>query len=142
VFVLIEGGKGSLESTGFTSRESQTIEGRVFQRWAGTAPGPGDILVSLSAPLLSTGQILGLLAGLAALGFVALGARLARRRSVASAPATLSPLGLADAAARLDATYAGCQATTPPDEWNRYLEERARLKTELERAIAAGRRRS
>ena len=141
VFVLLEGGKGSVVSNGFASRDLQTIEGRAFQRWAGMRRGTDPIRVSLSAPLFSTGQLLGLLATLAALGFVGLGIRLARRRVVTS-PASpgQSPHWLADAAARLDDRYAGAEAITSPEEWSRYLAERARLTAELERALAVSRR--
>ncbi len=141
VFVLLEGGKGAVVSTGFASRDVRTIEDRTFQRWAGVLRGTDPIRVSLSAPLFSTGQLLGLLATLAALGFVTLGIRLARRL-VAAPPASAgpSPYWLADAAARLDVRYAGAEATTSPEEWSRYLAERARLKAELERALAVSRR--
>jgi hypothetical protein len=140
VFVLLEGGKGAVVSNGFASRDMRTIENRTFQRWAGVVRGTDPIRVSLSAPPFSTGQLLGLLATLAALGFVTLGIRLARRLVAAPlASAGPSPDWLADAAARLDVRYAGAEAITSPEEWSRYLAERARLKAELERALAVGR---
>jgi hypothetical protein len=45
-----------------------------------------------------------------------------------------------DAIAALDARHAGRESETAADEWGRYAAERARLKAELERALAAGRR--
>ena len=59
----------------------------------------------------------------------------ARPRPVPAAPPALARL---DAIAALDARYAGREAAVPPDEWRGYLEQRARLKGELEAALAAG----
>jgi hypothetical protein len=44
---------------------------------------------------------------------------------------------LVDAIATLDLRYEGNQAQTPESEWRSYLAERARLKQELEAALAA-----
>lgn len=143
VFVLLEGKNSSVPTRGFTSVDSQSIEGRVFQRWAGTVPSGGDIQVSLPAPPFTSPRLLALLAGLAAVTFVWFGARVVRRRMPAPLrPTADSPERLADAAARLDARFEGREATTPPEEWSRYLAERARLKAELVHALAASRRRS
>jgi hypothetical protein len=47
------------------------------------------------------------------------------------------PDRLLDGIAALDARYAGREADTPADEWRAYVAERARLKAELEAALAA-----
>jgi hypothetical protein len=44
---------------------------------------------------------------------------------------------LLDVLAALDARYAGREAETAADEWQAYAAERARLKAELERGLAA-----
>lgn len=143
VFVLLEGGAGSVRNDGFVARESQTIEGRMFQRWAGTLGGEGQIRIALKGALLTTRQVLTLLAGLGGLIFVGLGAVLTRKRGIPrGSAAASSPLVLADRAARLDARYLGRESATPPEEWTRYLEDRARVTVELERALAGGRRRT
>lgn len=143
VFILLEGAGGSVVTPGFASVDSQSIEGRAFQRWAGTIQGSGEIHVTFSVSRITASTILAILAGLTAPAFLILGVGLARRRAgAATLSPRYSPHVLADAAARLDARFAGREAQTPPEEWNRYLEERARLAALLERTLAAGRRRS
>jgi hypothetical protein len=73
----------------------------------------------------------GLALGLVALGWYAL----ARRQSGRPRSA---PDDLVDAIAALDARYLGRRDRTPEDEWESYEVERARLKGELEAALAAG----
>jgi hypothetical protein len=50
---------------------------------------------------------------------------------------TGGPARLLDAIAALDARYGGRETEVPPEEWQRYTEERSTLKVELERALAA-----
>jgi hypothetical protein len=84
--------------------------------------------------------LLGLVAGLAlALGAAAVWlVRRPRRPPAGPTAARSDETGrLLDAIAVLDARYAGREAELPPDEWQRYIDERAELKARLERALAA-----
>jgi hypothetical protein len=76
------------------------------------------------------------LVGAVALALAAAAWRILRRPARPASVATPGPL--LDAIAALDARYAGREAETGAEEWRRYAAERARLKAELERALAAG----
>jgi hypothetical protein len=75
----------------------------------------------------------------AALGFLALGWFLVRRRS---RPAPVHPVSLADQIARLDAAHLARAGTLDPGDEARYQSERARLRRELDAALAMTRPRS
>jgi hypothetical protein len=86
-------------------------------------------------PLLVTGVALGLgIAGWRALKTAARGTATAR----AVPDGVVEREALLHRLARLDAEYAGRESEVPPEEWSRYVAERARLKRELEAALAAG----
>lgn len=146
VFVLLEDGAGTVATPGFAAGDTQTIDGRRFRRWAGLLGGAPVLTISLSGPLIGNALLLPLLVAVAGLGFAGLAVLLLRRRG-ARAPAPVAapartPLLIADEAARLEARYRGREAETPPAEWARYLADRARLREELDRALAGGRTRS
>jgi hypothetical protein len=51
----------------------------------------------------------------------------------------VQPGSLIERIATLDARYQGREAGLPADEWRRYLDDRARLKADLESALARDR---
>jgi hypothetical protein len=119
---------------GIAAADSQVIEGRFFQRWAGVVPN-GHIRIMLPGAGRPPGWLLAVL--VAGLGLTLGGAGwylLARRE-----PATkILPDELIDAIAALDARYLGREGETAAQEWSSYQQERARLKAELESSLAAG----
>ncbi|HYC31562.1 MAG TPA: hypothetical protein VEB59_04690 [Gemmatimonadales bacterium] len=144
--VLIEDRGASVAGPGLARADSQVVLGRTFSRWAGEVPA--GALVRVTLPGLHT-QPWWLLPGLVAavaIGLAIAGWRVAR--SGAGPPAApVAPAGVVEReallhrVARLDAEYAGRQGEVPDDEWRRYVDDRARLKQELEAALAAGRAR-
>jgi len=122
--------------------DTQVIEGRSFRRFSGRVPAGGSITLAVPAgPAVASRQVLaGLVAGLA-LALAGAAAWLVRRPRPSHAPAALAgeqPSRLLDAIAALDARYAGREVEVPPDEWQRYADERAALKARLEHALANG----
>ena len=119
--------------------DTQDIQGHSYRRFTGRAAAGSVLRVSL--PNARSGGRWALAGLVAAVAVVLLGAAWwlasgrARPRPVPAAPPALARL---DAIAALDARYAGREAAVPPDEWRGYLEQRARLKGELEAALAAG----
>ena len=118
--------------------DSQVIEGRSFRRYTGEVPAGGSVVLAVGAAGAAavTRLALPVLVGavaviLAAAAWWLLG-RPSRRAS------GLLPEQMLDAIAALDARHAGRESETAADEWGRYVAERARLKAELERALAAG----
>jgi hypothetical protein len=118
--------------------DSQVIESRSFRRYTGNVPAGASIVLAVGAagaaavsrlvlPVL-VGAVAVLLAGAA---WWLLGRRSGRTFA-------LVPEQMLDAIAALDARYAGRESEIAADEWGRYAAERARLKAELERALAAG----
>ncbi len=117
--------------------DSQVIEGRSFRRYTGDVPAGGAVVLAVDAAAASaaTRVALPVLVGVVAVVLAAAAWWLIRRPS---RPAlALPPERTLDAIAALDARYAGREADTSADEWRGYSEERARLKAELERALAA-----
>lgn len=139
VFVMVEERGARVASGGFAAADSQMLDGRPFQRWAGTHRAAGDLEITLPTALLSSRQLLAVLVGTAGVVFALLAWFVARRRKAAvpsAAPAGPDPAFLADAIARLDARYQGRETDTPADEWTRYQAERARLLGLLSSALA------
>jgi len=137
--VMVEERRARVETGGFAAADSQTLDGRAFQRWAGTHRAAGDLAIALPAALLSSRQLLTALVAIAAAVFVLLAWLVARRRRTGAAvpsPAPPDPGFLADAIARLDARYQGREGETPAEEWTRYQAERARLLALLSAALA------
>ena len=113
--------------------DTQSFEGRAFQRWSGPA-SPGDVIeVRLAGGGRSWG--LAMLVGAMALLLGSAGLVALRRRPRAGAGTQRS---LLDEIARLDARYAGREAEVTPEEWAGYQAERARLKAALQSQLAPG----
>lgn len=122
----------------------QEIDGSPYLRWMGPWAGDSAVVILATGVTFRQETALGVLVGALALGLAGLLAWSARRRrsaAVTSAAAGPRPApDLLEALARLDARFQGRRDATSPEEWRRYQEERARLKAELERALASGRR--
>jgi hypothetical protein len=116
--------------------DSQVIEGRSFRRWTGRAPAGGTVTITWAGAGIEPWQVLAPLVGVLGLILLVAAWRLVRR-PVRATPSE-GPGRLLDALAALDARYAGREAELPGEEWRAYQEERARLKTQLEAALAAG----
>jgi hypothetical protein len=134
--VLIEEPGVSVTGPGMQRADSQVIQDRSFRRWSGT-PGAGGILRIVLPGDRVPPWTLPLLVGLLGLGLIAAGwLALSRHRGL---QVVRHRAELVDAIARLDLLYQGNQTSTPEPEWTSYLAERARLKQELEAALAAER---
>jgi hypothetical protein len=130
--VLLEEFDRTVSGGGISKADSQKIESRSFQQWAG--PVPAGAVIRIDFPGNTVAWVLPLLVGGVALTLVFVGMRaLQRRPQTVAAPAYNAAL---EQLARLDAKYAGREAEVAPEEWARYQEERARLKTELASQLA------
>jgi len=130
--VLLEEFDRTVTGGGVVKADSQRIEGRSFQQWAG--PVRAGAVVEIDFPGAGvSGWALPILVALVAvvLGGVAI---MALGRSPPGALAA-GP-SLVDQIARLDARYAGKEGTVPADEWGRYQADRARLKQEMSAQLA------
>jgi len=139
IFVMMEERGGRVATGGFAATDSQMLDGRAFQRWAGTHRQSGDLAVVLPAALLSSRQLLAALVAAVGAGFALLAWVFIRRRRGGSPQAATpnpDPSFLADGIARLDERFLGREAETPPPEWARYQTERARLLAQLQSALA------
>lgn len=113
--------------------DTQSFEGRSFQRWSGPA-SPGDVVeIQLGGGGRDWG--LALLVGAMAVLLSSAGLVALRRRPRAVGDRQRN---LLDEIARLDARYAGRQADVPQEEWSGYQAERARLKAALQDQLAPG----
>ena len=132
--VLVEETGARVSGAGMAFADSQVIQGRSFRRWTGVAPAAGVIRIVLpGAPRAARWLLVALVFSLGATLLGAgwyFGARESRHARVPVAR-------LLDAIAALDARYLGRREETPPAEWGSYLDERARLKAELETSLAA-----
>jgi hypothetical protein len=117
--------------------DSQVIQGRSFRRYTGNVPAGGTVVLAVGAAgaAAATRVALPVLVSAVAV-MLAVAAWWIILRPARRAPALL-PEQVLDAIAALDARYAGREPETAADEWRRYVAERARLKAELERALAA-----
>jgi len=132
--VLVEESSAKVGGGSIVLADSQLIEGRWFHRWTGRIGAKEDVRLTIPN-LAKTPRLLlaALVAGVAlVLGLAAWRVTTARpARVTTSAPGTLL-----NALAELDARYTGREAEVAPEEWQRYQEERARLKASLEAALA------
>ena len=137
VNLLVEERNARVSGGTLALADSQVIEGRSFRRYTGNVPAGGIVVLAVGAAGAAAAARLALpvLVGAVALMLAAAAWWLIRRPS-RRAPALL-PEQMLDALAALDARYAGREPQTAADEWRRYAEERARIKAELERALAA-----
>jgi hypothetical protein len=119
---------------GLAIADSQQIQGRWFYRWSGRAKAGRLVRLELPRP---PGLPPWLLPGMVAILGLALGFA-AWRLVPGRAPHAGAPASLLDALADLDVRYAGRESQVPAAEWAQYREQRARLKQELERALAGG----
>ena len=132
--ILVEEAGARVSGAGIAFADSQVIQGRSFQRWTGVTPAPGVIRISLpGTPRTARWLLAALVFSLGATLLVA--AYLVARASRARVPASR----LVEAIAGLDARYLGRQEQTSESEWEAYLDQRARLKAELESSLAADR---
>ncbi len=134
--VLLEEAGGTASAPGLARTDSQTIEGRSFQRWSGDLQPNATVRVLLpgagpnAAPIIA-----GMVSVLALALFVAAWRALPGPR-IASSNRLIGEIAL------LDTRHQGREADTPPEEWAHYVERRGKLKAELEAALAreSGRR--
>lgn len=130
--VLLEEFDRHVTGGGIVKADSQAIEGRTFQQWAG--PVPAGAVLEIDFPGKTGGWILQVLVGTVALTLALVGMRALSRRPVPTVPAQQN--AVLDQLARLDARYAGREADVPADEWQHYQQERARLKADLAAKLA------
>lgn len=137
VHLLLEETTARVRGGGLVKVDSQSIQGRTFQRWSGAGRAGSVLDVAFAAPLATPEQALLLLTVVGTLAFAGLAVTVVRRGRGASAP---EPAALADALARLDLRYAGRETEVPAGEWRAYQAERAGLKADLAHALARVRR--
>jgi hypothetical protein len=137
VNLLVEETNARVSGGTLALADSQVIEGRSFRRYTGDVPAGGTVVlvVGTAAAAAASRLALPVLVGAVAVMLAAAAWWLIRRPPRRAA--ALLPERMLDAIAALDARYAGREAETAEDEWRRYAAERARLKTELERTLAA-----
>lgn len=130
--LLLEESDARVAAPGLVRTDSQTIEGRKFLRWSGTAAAGTAVTVTFSAGLGAL--VLPVLVGVMMLALVMGVWRWSRRAPARAAAPTAE--ALLDAIAALDARYLGKAAEVGAEEWRRYQEERGRLKAEVGRRLA------
>ncbi|HET8622953.1 MAG TPA: hypothetical protein VFM14_05280 [Gemmatimonadales bacterium] len=139
--VLLAEAAARVAGPGLTFADTQVIDGRGYRRWSGSVGRGAIVRFSFPASPLALRWLLPTLVALAAGVLVVAGASLGRsatRRTTADPAGTAN--GLLERMAALDAQYGGRETSTPPEEWQRYRQERDRLKAELSAALAATRR--
>jgi hypothetical protein len=140
VNVLVEDAGARVSGPGLAPADSQIVLGRSFGRWTGEVPAGGLIRIQLPAPGGGPPWLLAALVGGLALALGVAALRLRRRApAAANRPPAPSREELLHRVAALDARYHGREGEVPTAEWSAYLEERARLKRELEATLAAHR---
>jgi hypothetical protein len=132
--ILLEEFGPQVRGGGIVKADSQAIEGRSFQQWAG--PVAAGAVIEIDLPGTANGWILPLLVGAVALTLALIGFTVLRRGPALQGRAP-GHHALLDQLARLDARYAGREADVSPEEWRAYQEERARLKSDLSARLAA-----
>ncbi|MEP7326529.1 MAG: hypothetical protein ABI836_11315 [Gemmatimonadota bacterium] len=114
--------------------DTQSIEGESFRRWVGAPRANSMLRVTFGrAPGEVPPWLLPGMVGLVGAGLLVALGRLRSRKP----PASLE--NLTDRIAALEARYQGRESEVSPDEWQRYLADRERLRTELARHLAAAR---
>jgi hypothetical protein len=128
--VLLEEHGATVTAPGLALADSQVIEGRSFRRWSGNLPANATVRVTLPGAGSDATPILAALVAVLALALLAAGWRMLPRARAISTDRLVGEIAL------LDTQYQGREPETNPEEWARYLERRARLKAELEAALA------
>jgi hypothetical protein len=134
VNVLIEEPGVRVEAPGLTLADSQTIQGRSFERWTGTVPSGAVLRLVLPASLGAPPWLLGVLVAGLALALLGAGGYALTKRPNPTRHTGVD--ALVGEIAALDARYTGRREETTEEEWSQYLAERARLKGQLEIALA------
>jgi hypothetical protein len=136
VNLLVEERDAKVSGGSLALADSQSIEGRRFRRYTGAVPAGGAVRLTLGGGAASAASRWALpgLVGAMALALAAAAWGVVRRAHAVPPPSQESML---DAIAALDARYAGREGETAPDQWRQYAAERARLKAELDRGLAA-----
>jgi hypothetical protein len=137
LIVLLQPGDGTVRTKGFAAADSQAIEGRMYRRWAGAFDQPGEIEVRFADQTGS--RVIVPLVALLALALGVLAAFVLRRQRASPAPVPAPAVRvsrLVEEIARLDAAYAGREREVDADTWRRYQADRARLRHELDAALA------
>lgn len=112
--------------------DTQNIEGATFRRWVGVPRANSMLRVSFGrAPGAVPPWLLPAMVGLVGAGLIFALWRLRSRK----APVSLETL--TDRIAALEARYQGRERDVTPEEWQRYLANRERLRAELARHLAA-----
>jgi hypothetical protein len=132
--VLAEEPAVRVSAPGISSVDTQVIQGRVFQRWTGAVASNGVLRVTVPGllrppPWLLPGLIALLALGLLGTGWYGIGKRVSTASSGIASE-------LAQTIAALDAQFLERRQEMPDDQWAAYLTERARLKRQLESALA------
>jgi hypothetical protein len=136
VNLLVEEPEAAVRGAGLALADTQRIEGRSFRRWTGRVAAGNTVTLVWSAPGAGARRVLAVLVAAVVLALALAGWRYLRRPRPPQPPLA-GPDRLLDAMAALDARYAGREAETSAEEWGAYEAERARLKAELEAALAA-----
>jgi hypothetical protein len=139
VIVMLEDRDARVTTGGFVRGDSTVIEGQTYFRWSGRDGGaPVEVAFAGAGGASPLPWLVGVL-GLALAGGIVWAMR--RRPAAAAAPAAPTGSGnvtsLVEAIARLDAEYGGQDAELDEPTRARYAAERARLRAELDRALAA-----
>jgi hypothetical protein len=134
VNVLIEESGVGVEVPGLTLADSQTIQGRSFERWTGTVPSGAVLRLELPGGFGPPDWLLGILVGGLALALLGAGGYALAKRSTPNGPTAVD--ALVGEIAALDARYGGRRDEMSEEEWSLYLAERARLKGQIESALA------
>ncbi len=125
---------------GIAFADTQVIDGRRYRRFSGAGVAGAVVRIAFPGPPLAVRWLLPALVAIAAAALVAGAAWAARGPGAAPArgadPAATAD-GLVHRLATLDAEYGGRRSEIAPDQWQRYQDERARLKAELGAALAA-----
>lgn len=136
--VLLEEPGASASGPGLAASDSQAIEGRSFRRWTGDVPVNAVVRITLPGAGGSSTPVIAALVAVLALALLLAAWRILPRRATAAAPDSRRNHAdrLLNEIAALDARYQGREAEVQPEEWTRYLERRAALKTEAAGALA------
>jgi len=133
--VLLEERDATVRTTGFAAADTQRIDNRVYRRWVGVLPAGGNVEVRFATA--ESGGALAPLVGVMALALGAAAVVALRRRRPAPVSAADRVSRLVEEIAMLDATYAGREAELDAETWQRYQTDRARLRRDLDIALAA-----